>query len=129
MLKVPTYLAPSSIHGMGIFTPLAIDEGAVVWDFTPGIDAYFTEEELSAFPEPYQSRVRTYCYQEDSGLYVLCGDNARFMNHSFEPNCDDSGSCTVARRPIEAGEELTCDYRQFDLPSRLEGLAEFREAG
>lgn len=61
---------------------------------------------------------------------VLCGDNARFMNHSFEPNCDDDGGeFTTAARDIEAGEELTCDYRRFDAPSARTGLEEWRPQG
>lgn len=56
-------------------------------------------------------------------MLVLCGDNARFMNHSFEPNCDDRTGVTFALRDILAGEELTCDYRVFDLESANDGLA------
>ncbi len=38
------------------------------------------------------------------------------MNHSDEPNCDDpDGPRTVTNRDIEPGEELTCDYRSFDV--------------
>jgi hypothetical protein len=55
-----------------------------------------------------------------SGLYVLCGDDARFLNHSENPNCFDfySGEeqdITVAERDIYLGEELTCNYALFDL--------------
>jgi len=40
------------------------------------------------------------------------------MNHSDRPNVgmNPSGTAdTVALRAIAAGEELTCDYRTFDL--------------
>ena len=117
MFRVPTYLAWSSIHGVGVFTPAEIPAGTLIWEFTPGVDWRFTAQELASFPQPYQAKLRTWCYLEEPGYYVLCGDNARFMNHSFEPNCDDSGDRTVALRRIAPAEELTCDYRSFDLES------------
>jgi hypothetical protein len=46
------------------------------------------------------------------------------MNHADEPNCDDSGqAATITLHPIGAGEELTCDYRLFDLESKQNGVA------
>lgn len=122
MFRIPTYVGRSEIHGFGVFTPDPIDAGTTIWDFTPGIDWEMTPEELEAFPEPYRSRLLTYSYKDERGIYVLCGDNARYMNHSDTPNCDDGGPVTVAARHIEAGEELTCDYRLFDVPSREAGL-------
>lgn len=123
MFRVPTYLRRSSIHGVGVFTSEPIPAGTVVWDFDPDVDWRLSREMLDSFPEPYRTKLRAWCYrEEESGLYVLCGDNARFMNHSPAPNCDDSGPCTVAARDIPADEELTCDYRTFDLDSRENGL-------
>ena len=125
MLRVSTYLAPSRIAGVGLFSSDHLPTGTRIWEYTEGVDWKMTADELSRFPEPFQSRMRHYVYLGDSGLYVLCGDNARFMNHSFTPNCDDSGSVTTAFRNIEPGEELTCDYRGFDEESRRTGLAEW----
>ena len=57
---------------------------------------------------------------EGSAKYVFCLDNARFMNHTHEPNTrgvnppDQPYGYDVATRDIAAGEELTCDYREFD---------------
>jgi SET domain-containing protein len=123
MLRVPTYVAPSPIAGVGLFVAVNLPAGQVIWEFSEGVDWRIAPRELEAFPEPFQSRLRHYLYQEDSGIYVLCGDNAKYMNHSEDPNCDDAGGeYTVARRPIMAGEELTCDYRLFDLEARSLGL-------
>ena len=44
----------------------------------------------------------------------------RFFNHSDDPNCigakssDDSEGVNIAAKDIWEGEELTCDYREFD---------------
>ena len=58
-------------------------------------------------------------------MYVLCGDDARFFNHSPSPNCvdiydsshglDDAHDVTIAARDILPGEELTCDDALFDM--------------
>ena len=119
MFSIPTYLERSPIHGMGVHAAVPIAKGEIIWTFTPGVDWEIEPEVMEQFPEPFQERLRAYSYLDESGLYVLCGDNARFMNHSDTPNCDDSGGQhTVAMRDIEEGEELTCDYRTFDLESR-----------
>ncbi len=124
MLRVPTYVASSPIAGMGLFAATDLPAHSVIWEYTEGIDWKITPSELMLFPEPFQSRLRHYLYQEDSGVYVLCGDNAKYMNHSEQPNCDDTGGeHTVTTRAIRAGEELTCDYRLFDLEAKNFGLA------
>jgi hypothetical protein len=45
------------------------------------------------------------------------------MNHADEPNCDDTGGeYTITRQAVRAGEELTCDYRLFDLEAKTLGV-------
>ena len=123
MLCVPTYVAPSRIAGVGLFTAQDLPAGFVIWRFTEGVDWRLAPEAFSRFPEPYRSMLRHYLYRDESGVYVLCGDNAKYMNHDDDPNCDDSGDvCTVTRRAVHAGDELTCDYRLFDLDAKREGL-------
>lgn len=123
MYLVPTYLAESGIHGIGVFAATALPADTLIWAFDPRVDWRMTPEELAAFPEPYQSRLRAWCYLEAEGTYVLCGDNAKFMNHADAPNCDDpEGKYTVTNRAVEPGEELTCDYRTFDHESAAKGL-------
>lgn len=130
MFRVPTYVAPSPIAGVGVFTSEFIPAGTIVWEFSEGVDLRLDPMVVAAIPDPLGTMIRRYCYEEPDGTLVLCGDNARFMNHDFDPNCDDvDGPCTVARRDILAGEELTCDYRLFDRESALDGLEGWRRAG
>ena len=44
----------------------------------------------------------------------MCIDDARFMNHSADPNTHEKGQSSIASRDIAAGEELTCNYGNFD---------------
>lgn len=123
MLRVPTYVASSGISGVGLFAGVDLERGTVIWEFDERVDWRIDPNELDAFPEPYRSRMKRYVYLDASEAFVLCGDNAKFMNHSDDANCDDpDGKYTITRRAVRAGEELTCDYLQFDVESRRDGL-------
>jgi len=109
---------------MGLFAAVDLPAHKIIWTYTEGVDWRIPEEAFHGFPEPYRSMLEHYLYQDESGMFVLCGDNAKFMNHADEPNCDDSGEVhTVTLRPIRSGEELTCDYRLFDHGTRVHGLS------
>ena len=114
MFTVATMVKSSPIQGVGVFAAQFIPAGTAIWTFTHGVDWKLAPEEISSFPQPFQARLRRYCYLDESGVYILCGDNAKFMNHSEAPNCDDRGEVTSAIDDIQVGEELTCDYRSFD---------------
>ncbi|HTP29581.1 MAG TPA: SET domain-containing protein [Anaeromyxobacteraceae bacterium] len=119
MLLVKTFLAPSHIHGIGLFAAQPIHRGTVVWRMHPAIDVELTQDDLDSVDEPARTQIRKYTYMDlVRGKYVLCGDDARFFNHSDSPNCHDfpdgDGGTTVAARDIDEGEELTCDYARFD---------------
>jgi hypothetical protein len=128
MFRVPTYVSRSSIHGFGVFAAARIPRGTIIWEFDEGADWALTEAEIAAFPDTLRDQIEAWTYLSEGGLYILCSDGAKFMNHSFQPNCDDCGEDTVAGRDIEAGEELTCDYRSFDVKSKENGLPEYHRA-
>lgn len=120
MLLVKTKLGISRIHGIGLYAAEFISTRTIVWRSHPDIDIRLTAEQISNLSEASREQIRKYSYREKkSGLYVLCGDDARFFNHSPNPNCidtcDGNDDITVAARDIEEGQELTCDYSLFDL--------------
>jgi SET domain-containing protein len=126
MLMVKTRLKPSDIAGIGLFADEDIPKGTVTWRFIPGYDTLLTEEAIDSLPEPARSNLKDHAYRDAaSGLYVLCIDNARFMNHADDPNTAGQHTAgaieghDVATRDIKKGEELTCDYRAFDAEARL----------
>ena len=41
------------------------------------------------------------------------GDDAKFLNHSDDPNTHERRLSSIAARPIFAGDEITCDYGAF----------------
>ncbi len=121
MLLVPTRLGMSPYEGIGLFAAAPIAKGTVTWRFMPGFDQLFAAEQIVALPEPARGELMRYVYLHGgSDKYVFCLDNARFMNHTGTPNTrgvnppGEPYGHDVATRDIAAGEELTCDYREFD---------------
>jgi uncharacterized protein len=121
MLLVKTYLAQSQIEGLGLFADEDIPMGTHVWNFDAKIDlaveADFIEELSLAAKEYFEK----YAYLDVKlKKYVVCGDDARFVNHSDAPNLVETyvvgqeHGVDRASRDIKKGEELTCDYRAFD---------------
>ena len=122
MLVVKTRLGLSNIEGIGLFADQFIPKGQVVWTWHPEFDIRMTAEKIELLALQARETFLRYSYLSTrSGLYVLCFDNGRFVNHSTSPNLLDASSpnseegLDIAMRDIAKGEELTCDYRDFDV--------------
>ena len=118
MMLVNTYVAASAIEGVGVFAAEAIPAGTLIWKLDPDFDRLLDKAKVAsqpAFTREFIERY-TYPYPEDPNFLVLEVDNGRFMNHdSVGPNTDfSSATAGYALRDIAAGEELTCNYGEFD---------------
>lgn len=115
MLCIKTKIQKSKIHGIGLFADEDIAKGTLVWQFEPKIDLMLSQVEVDFLSEDSKKQFLNYAFfDKGTGKYVLCGDDARFFNHSSNNNCDDSQpNVTVAMYDIKKGEELTVDYRTF----------------
>ena len=115
MMMVETELRPSPIHGLGVFLLQPVKAGGLIWRFDGRIDRVYTPDELATLPAHVRGYLETYCtWHEQAGLYVLCGDNGRYFNHSEAPNTVSNAISfgeDRAARDLAAGEELTSDYR------------------
>ena len=126
MMLVPTYVAPSAIEGVGIFAAEPIAAGTPIWRLEPSLDRLIRERDLGGLCEVFRAFVERYSYPypHDPEQLIVELDNGRFMNHSEAPNTifsDPDAGFTL--RAIAAGEELTCNYAEFDpafeiLPGR-----------
>ena len=120
VLLVKTKIGPSAIEGIGLFADQFIPKGTSVWKFVPRFDMRFSKADVAAMPEILRETFLKYAYlNADKGKYVWCFDNARFFNHSDDPNCIqgppiEGKTCDIAVRDISLGEEITGDYRAFD---------------
>jgi hypothetical protein len=121
MMLVPTYLAESRIHGIGVFAARPIGAGKTLWRFDERVDILLPIDGLGQVPERVGAFLKTYAYVCEffPGNLVLNGDNARFINHADDPNTDNRTALAFARRPIAKGEEITCDYREIEGDLRL----------
>lgn len=121
MLLIETFIGISKIPnaGVGLFTLGPLKEGEVIWREHKIFDMTFTNEELERLGDAFYPAMKHYAwFDADRGLWVLPGDDTRFMNHSEDPNCDDYELyVTRAARDIRMGEELTVDYRVFHTGS------------
>lgn len=115
MLIVPTYLNQSPIHGFGVFAKAFIPRGTKVWEFNPIFDIVLTEAQFEALPPSSREEIEIHLYQpEEGGKLYYESTMGKYMNHSREPNVDfGEVGCGWATRDIRAGEEMTCDYRDF----------------
>jgi len=122
MLLVRTVILPSPIHGIGLFADQYIPANTVIWQFDPKFDVGYTESEFGMLSPSAQQHITKYSYFcAEMNLWVLCGDDARFMNHSDTPNTfEEPGIRTIALSDIHPGEEILCDYSQFDARSFAE---------
>jgi SET domain-containing protein len=100
----------SHINGEGVFALRFIRRGevAVKWDNTREID----ESELASLPPGERNYIEI-----QGGKILLIGKPERFINHSCEANTLPGERCDIATRDIQAGEEITADYRNFYIPS------------
>lgn len=115
MMMVRTELRPSPIHGIGAFLLEDVPKGGLIWRFDSRIDRVFADWEVEHLPDILRQFLEVYStYHEESGLWILCGDNGRHFNHSDEPNTVSQGvgfGDDIAAADLSAGTELTTDYR------------------
>lgn len=116
MLVVKTYLKPSVGMGIGLFAAEFIKQGTTWWIREITFDKLITKEEFDNYPEQSQKFIEEYGFLERTGNWHLCIDNARFTNHSANPNSENTWgingellSC-YAISDIQEGEEILCNY-------------------
>ena len=119
MLLVNASAGESRIQGMGLIAREFIPAGTVIWALNPHFDVVMTRQQFDELPPAVREQIRRFVYIDVvSGLSILCSDDARFMNHSPTPNTSTQNDKTIAVSDTQPGEELTCDYREFDAASR-----------
>lgn len=116
MMTVRCYLAPSPIEGLGVYTSVPILRGSEVWRYNPDFDLSYPIEKIMNGPAHIREFMDRYTYADprDPSMVILDADEARFMNHSDNPNVDFSSDISGrALQDIGPDEELTCDYSCF----------------
>jgi len=116
MMKVPSYVGPSAVAGLGLFAAAPIARGTITWLLEPAFDRFFKAAQVAALDPLERQWFETYSFVMRSGDHCLCADNDRFINHChIAPNIDGTGGWKeVALRDIAEGEELLVDYRTVE---------------
>lgn len=119
---LPFEIHESPIQGFGAFATRAIPDGTRLIEYA---GERLTPAEADArYPDDADGRHHTYLFAIDDDVVVdaaVNGNEARFLNHSCDPNCDvfvEDGRLWIETiRDVAAGEELVYDYA-FVLPER-----------
>ncbi|MEX2233911.1 MAG: SET domain-containing protein [Cyclobacteriaceae bacterium] len=110
--------------GYGVVALKPIPQGTITWAIDK-LDRTFSPEQVKGMDQLYQQVLDKYTYRNSEGNYILCWDNARFVNHSSRANCLTTAyEFEIAIRDIAAGEELTDDYGYLNLEEPFEVVPE-----
>ncbi|WP_179349800.1 SET domain-containing protein [Winogradskyella pacifica] len=113
--------------GYGVVATEFIPAGTITWVLDQ-LDRDFSPEAFNAMDPIYKTILDTYSYRNNKGNFVLCWDNGRFVNHSFNSNCFTTAyDFEIAIRDIQPGEQLTDDYGYLNITEPFEGVDEGTE--
>lgn len=114
MLAVKTKLKEIEGKGIGLIADQEIDKGQSVWVFNPVIDIKVHKKDI---PKDAIEFFNTYAVDRGEKYVYLNTDNARFTNHSKNPNTKSLGPFkdNIALKDIHIGEEITIDYDEIDV--------------
>ncbi len=128
----------SRIHGLGLFAKVLIPKGAIWWHARPQDVLIISKKQFLTLDSSKKANIManfmksllTYSYYErDLDALILCLDNSRYVNHSFDANSgaseDENGFFAVAQKDISAGVEITEDYSKYNLCPWLKKYKEY----
>ena len=111
-----TVVRMSAIHGRGLFAEEDVACGEHIMEYGGRLSSW--DEVLEGYDPAAADRGHTFFFDVGDGLVIdggRDGNDARFINHSCEPNCvaERDGYVVAIRagRDIAAGEELSLDYQ------------------
>ena len=109
---VKTEVRETDKYGRALFAAERVRRGTIVCSFTLGSDVTTEDDYVRAVAENRQPVTRT--GTRYAGRYFTFGNvdaPHNFVNHSFTPSLLCHCGVVLALRDLEAGDELTLDYR------------------
>ena len=115
MLTVKTHLAPSKIHGIGLFASEEIPAKSILWKYNRFVDKIISKQAFLKICSDLDFNALQHflnsTYKKNNKYFYLT-DNARFINHSLESYnisfFDDFTEITLC--DIHEGDELLENY-------------------
>jgi uncharacterized protein len=118
----------SDVHGLGVFATQRIVKGTRIIEYVG--ERVSHDEADRRYEEKDANDSHTFLFIVDSKTVIdagVDGNDARFFNHSCDPNCEsvveNKRVFIEAIRTVEAGAELTYDYqiqREDDDPDNID---------
>ena len=101
--------------GYGVVATKLIPAGTITW-VKDKLDREFSPREFENMDAIYQSILDTYTFRSNNGNLILCWDNGRYVNHSFNSNCLTTAyDFEIAIRDILPGQQVTDDYGYLNI--------------
>jgi hypothetical protein len=118
----------SKVHGLGVFAAQKITKGTRIIEY---VGEHVSHDEADRrYEDKDENDSHTFLFIVDSKTVIdagVDGNDARFFNHSCDPNCEsvveERRVFIEAIRDVEAGAELTYDYqiqREDDDPDNID---------
>ncbi len=124
MLHIKYKLAPSPIHGIGVFADENITKDFCVVEASPLLDVNLTPEEFNSLTPLEQKEIQHHGhFDKILDKWHVDFDMTRFANHSTMPNLkqlyNEKGYYIVTLQNIQRGDELTINYSDFETNSDI----------
>jgi uncharacterized protein len=114
----PIQVRDSSVHGRGVFATRRIEKGERIIEYLGQRVSH--DEADRRYETKDENDSHTFLFIVDSKTVIdagVDGNDARFFNHSCDPNCESVVEkrrvFIEAIRAIEPGEEMTYDYQIY----------------
>lgn len=105
----------SKEKGYGLVATKLIPKGTITW-VQDDLDQIFTRRQREELNPVIKHHLDIYSFINKNGESVLCWDNGKFVNHSFNPSCFSTAyDFEIAIRDIHPEEELTDDYGYLNV--------------
>jgi hypothetical protein len=124
----PILVRNSNVHGRGVFATRRIEKGERIIEYLG--ERVSHDEADRRYESKEENDSHTFLFIVDSKTVIDAGtdgNDARFFNHSCDPNCESVVEkrrvFIEALRAIEPGEEMTYDYqiyRDHDDPENID---------
>jgi hypothetical protein len=124
----PILVRNSNVHGRGVFATRRIEKGERIIEYLG--ERVSHDEADRRYESKEENDSHTFLFIVDSKTVIDAGtdgNDARFFNHSCDPNCESVVEkrrvFIEALRSIEPGEEMTYDYqiyRDHDDPENID---------
>jgi SET domain-containing protein len=125
----PIQVRDSSVHGRGVFATRRIEKGERIIEYLGERVSHGEADRRYESKEENDSH--TFLFIVDSKTVIdagVDGNDARFFNHSCNPNCESVVEkrrvYIEAIRAIEPGEEMTYDYQIYKEEGDPENIDE-----